>query len=480
MAWTSSAVGEIRNGGSDTTSSGWFDSGIASAGTDWTLQNGAQYTFTSTLSAVGTTTLTTSSGTFPADTIGNAIRISGQGVYFIITASGGNTCTVDRNLGTFATTTGYIGGALASLGQAGADEAASGVAGNNIFIKYNAAAYTIGNGAANTAGNKFSTSFSSDDTVRRICGVWGYDTNRNKGNTDANRPTLSTTSNITMFLVNAHTGWTAGNIKFVGNGTGASQIGFQANNASGNGARVVNCDFTNFGQYGISMTGTLNNRVENCLIDTCGVNNGGGVQMRGIIVGCTFTNNKGSQLKTSAGGALTVVDCLIVNAAASTIGIEITLTGPILIERCTIDSATTNGIAHTGAITSRDEVTIRYCILSRCTTNGITATNNVPNIVVDRCAFYSNGTDIGPNISTDNIYGKVSLSADPFVDATNGTVANRNYGLNATSGGGADCKNVSVATPGFANTTCYEYLGAIGPQGAGMLVHPGMQGGMRG
>ncbi len=107
-------------------------------------------TFTSNLSAVGTTTLTCSSALFLNTMLGNVIQISGQGFYCIQGFTSTTVVTVDRALGTFSTTSGWVGGALASPGQA----LAVSEQGNSTYIK--AGTYSITSTTANVSGGRVS------------------------------------------------------------------------------------------------------------------------------------------------------------------------------------------------------------------------------------------------------------------------------------------------------------------------------------
>ncbi len=201
MAIPADTVWEVRPSGSDTLcSGGWSFANAGMTGTDWTVQNGAKYTYTSDLSGVGTTTLTSAGANFTTDLLGNTIQIAGQGVYCIVGFTSTSIVTVDRNLGTFATTTGYVGGGFATMGKAGSVK----VPGNTIYIKQGT--YTYSN-TANVAGGKLQ--FAGDASHQSW--VVGYNTTRTKVNTDVG-PTLSPTTNSTTFAIDADSYCTVLNI----------------------------------------------------------------------------------------------------------------------------------------------------------------------------------------------------------------------------------------------------------------------------
>lgn len=189
MALSASIVLEVQNGGSDTNGGG-FKTGAT--GTDWSLQNGTQYSVTDGVTA-GTTTITSATAAFGTDVVGNLIYVTGgtgsitAAWYEIVSRTNATTIVVDRstglNVGTGATL--HIGGALASPGQAAAIAT---VAGQTIFIKYNVSPYVATSASTNIAAGCVS---GTQDTA------WsGYDTTRSLCNTDANRPTFQINSGV--------------------------------------------------------------------------------------------------------------------------------------------------------------------------------------------------------------------------------------------------------------------------------------------
>jgi len=89
----------------------------------------------------------------------------------------------------------------------------------------------------------------------------------------------------------------------------------------------------------------------------------------------------------------------------------------------------------------------------------------------------------GFNNTSGNVYGApilnegfLDLSADPFMDA-----AGHDYRPNNIAGGGAALRAAGV---GVASQTNNEDIGAVQHTdpagGGGLLIHPGMDGGMRG
>lgn len=172
---------DVRTTGADTNGGG-FDSHVASPGTDFSQQNSPQQTYTDLVIGGTTTQLTSSAHAFGSTHPGNMINITGgtgctTGWFEIISVSG-STATMDRSVGTGASTcTGNMGGSFATPGKA----VAVAVNGNQIHLK--TGTYTIT--ATFTLSAPLHLRFS------------GYGTTHNDG---GSRPTITTATNsITMF-----------------------------------------------------------------------------------------------------------------------------------------------------------------------------------------------------------------------------------------------------------------------------------------
>lgn len=117
MSIPTTTVWEVRTTGSDSNGGG-FDPVSGSGHTDYSQQDSAQLSLTDVVT-IGTTTVTSVTGGFTSAMIGNAINITGDGVYFITARASTNSITVDRATGTGSGQTGKVGGALSSLGMVG-------------------------------------------------------------------------------------------------------------------------------------------------------------------------------------------------------------------------------------------------------------------------------------------------------------------------------------------------------------------------
>ncbi len=137
--------------GDDTNGGGFSKANKGTTGVDMTYgANYAVVSFSGTLSASGTTTLTDSAGGFTNTMLGNVINIVGQGFYCIVGYTNANNVTVDRALGTFSGASGKVGGALATPGRIDSNNAVTN--GNTIHIK--AGTYTITSTSSGVSGGK--------------------------------------------------------------------------------------------------------------------------------------------------------------------------------------------------------------------------------------------------------------------------------------------------------------------------------------
>lgn len=196
MAFGIFTVWEVRGTG-DNTNGGGFDSGVAAPGTDYSLQDAAQFVYTDlVIDAVTNTKITSAAFPFDATCPGNIINITG-GVNFTVQrvevlSVAGNVATCDKAVGTVGATggAGKLGGALADPGQA----FAVWVAQNIIYLKRQAgdAIYGLSN-TANVAGGRLEFDNPGTSATNTLSQLIGYDVNRTQWNTDS-PPTLKPTA----------------------------------------------------------------------------------------------------------------------------------------------------------------------------------------------------------------------------------------------------------------------------------------------
>ncbi len=180
---------------------GGFNPSNASPGTDRSQTTAAFDSGTDLASADGDAipcVITSASHNFDADDHGNIIHITAGtgwtvGWYEIVSTSG-NAATLDRACGTDGAKTNgtwYLGGAMSLNSTLDSEFFAQLIAGNTVYIKYNASAIAMGE----------TMSVSSHGTALLPINIVGYNTTRTLTNVDASRPTINIAAN----------GWTGGN-----------------------------------------------------------------------------------------------------------------------------------------------------------------------------------------------------------------------------------------------------------------------------
>ncbi len=350
MATGATAEWWIRTDG-DVTNGGGFDSGIASAGTNWSDQAAAHLTFTSLTLAAGTITDVGATGVGVAGLIGNCFNVPGQGYYWITAVPTSNTYTVTAGTGattSFTTQPGKIGGALLhrydladGSGTVTAPGTTSGLApGNTIHIRasgsgsvgspdypqtgyatyksgdttsgyiswvaYNGTPYVVGNGLIVFSTNYHKSTgiyFSANGASNGNYGLWGQVSECVFINCtfDANNKAVAgigdggTCTNLLLI-----------GCELVGNGT-TSLNGLKL---TGYGCKVQNCKIHGWGAWGV-FDGANSVQVINCAIY---LNTSGGVSLSSTtgaaineVIGCTIDGNTGDGVKVATVAAATQV-----------------------------------------------------------------------------------------------------------------------------------------------------------------------------
>ena len=133
MAINATSVWRVRIQGNDL-NGGAFDPAIVGAGTDYTDQDAAQLTLTDVTTSAASAVISSATGGFTAEMIGNAVRIASganftAGTYFIVAVSSSNSATLDRNCTTAAGSSGAlrVGGAKATISEPAARGAVTGL-----------------------------------------------------------------------------------------------------------------------------------------------------------------------------------------------------------------------------------------------------------------------------------------------------------------------------------------------------------------
>ena len=469
MALAATTEWDVRSTADDTNGGG-FDT--ASTGTDRTQQDAAFTTFTDlVIDATTNTKLTSAAHPFGATDVGNVINItSGTGFttgrYQVVSVTS-NVATMDRAVGTVGSTggNGKLGGSLATPQTA---FTAASVTGQTVHIKNTGSNYTTTATFTFTAG---------------LINIIGYNaTHRDNGTpplltTATNSVDLFDTQGVTeIHFVNlsmSSTAGTRGNGVVCKSGSDSNLIvqncimdGFSsAINGDNVGARFVfnriSITFTeikNSVSTGILLTGGQ----RPCSIISCSIHDNGADGFKDVsafqkieVRGSVFWHNTGKGMNLANGSSVEAINSDFVNNTADGVaygsiqGVSAN-TPPAVFINCIFYGNGTSGTVYglnlpTGGGFVPNEGTMSY--------------NN---------AFGNNRTGDSLNFAGDT--GRITLTADPFVNASGG-----NFKLNGTAGGGAALKGAAYPSsfPGGV-TTNNEDVGAI-QTGASttLVVHPG-------
>ena len=456
MALNAAINWDVRTGGSDTNGGG-FKAGAS--GTDWSLQNAAQYSVTDAVTA-GTTTITSATANFGTDVVGNVLYIQGgtasitAGWYEITSRTNSTTIVVDRSTGLTAGTgaTLKIGGAFATLNA----PLAVGVAGNIAYVK--SGTYSVATTITAT-------------TTWAGCKIEGYGTTHGDLGT---APLLQATAAVNVLRLYSVTGGTDNrltNVNIDGNSTGLiGLLGSSFNSNSGItvvGCKVYGC--VTAGIYIPAPTGWL----INCEIysNVIGVGDASSLSTTHMY-GCVIRNN------TSDGAyrlSESKIDRCVAHSNGAT-GFNPGGQGINIFSHCVAYGNTTDGFGTTLG-NSRATKFINCISVSNGGYGFRSATSDQAQ--ARYCATYNNTTSaFDSNVQNAN-FGNIALSGNPFTNAGSG-----DFSLIST-GAGAQCR--AAGFPGVfpgGLTTGYPDIGAAqhadsGSSG-GLLTHPGMTGGMRG
>ena len=413
MAISANTQIEVRTGGDDDNGGG-FVSGAS--GTDFTLQDAATLSLTDlATSGIGVTTLTSATGGFLADHIGNLIQIKSgtnvtAGFYEITAHTDTNTVTLDRApddaVGGISSGVGSIGGALASPGRA------CGVAtvdGNRVWIK--SGTYTLGTASVNIATGPLLA-------LAQVI-YEGYQTTR--GDLGA-KPVIDAgaITSITVFAIPliAHGSPAFGkNIKVDGN-SGASVIGFTEEDRNHGFllCEAVDCT-TSFFAFNVS---------------SCKSSGASVVGFDALIASrCTSDSDQiGFQPRASNARA---DDCLTFNSTAQGFNGDQRRWS---VSNCTADACGDDGFDN-GA--GNEGVKFISCLSTNNTGFGFDPTGDT---ILFKCASFNNTAgEVDSGAMEDDEF--VAVTADPYVDQ-----AGADYRLNNNTPGGAQIKAGALVIPG--------------------------------
>lgn len=429
-------------------------SGTQPRGVDYSLASTRQLvidnsTVTCTTTGANSNTLTFTLGhTAVGAEVGNTVRIAtGTNVNagdYEITAVTATTWTVTgaQNLttagGAGSAITGGMGGCHASLGQS----AAFGVAGNFFAVK--AGTYAMGNGTANTAGNKVAFGLSNMT-------LFGYTSNRHPFNTDTPPVFTAGANSQTVLSVNG-AAVAVDNIKITNPSTFTNVTGI--NFAGNNGLRgrylmVTDCAIA------LTITSSLV-YIEDSYVSGGTIVASGNEHVFDRVVSVSAPSSPAIQLSSNA----LANDCVVVTP----VGSAFDMSSPSKVRNCSIynSGATTAAITIGSSRIASIENTIIYGVTGSggkgvSASGGLAGANiSLVNVAIGN----TSGAAIDPNIVSYQQINCLTLSGNPWVNP-----GGNDFSLNTTSGAGALCRQAGLpgALPGLS-TTGYRSLGAVEPR----------------
>lgn len=422
-------------------------------GVDYSQQDTYRYTGNFVVQAT-TSNIVGSGITINRSWVGNLINLTGVGSglaisgYYNIASVGGTVATLDRSAGTAGSaSTGYAGGALYSPGMA----AGLCALGNRTYIK--TGTYGIGTTIANVSGGRIQTVGGSTGNGSYGLQVFeGYNLLRGD---KLFSPTIQmgigiTNTNIITLVSANHR--------------------FENLIIDGNNQLSV---------YGIRDTAnpSVENYVYRCKIMNCTAQ--GYYQLpshRGHVNLCEFTGNSGASIGIYAGSRLTyctfhdntftpvfifygalMSNCIVANnSGASTDGVN-TSDNSAGVTNCTIYNNGRDGIRFQGN-SSQTSFSAMNNLLVNNGGYGINCHVQINHGFYEYNAFYNNALgNFGSNI-TGAKRNNITLSGNPFVDATNG-----NFALNSVAGAGLSVRASASPSPwlNYISTINSQDIGAV-------------------
>jgi hypothetical protein len=413
-------------------------------GVDYSQQDTYRYTGSFVVQAT-TTNIVGSGITINRSWVGNLINLTGVGAglaisgYYNIASVGGTVATLDRSAGTAGSaSTGYVGGAFFSPGQAQSIKVQS----NKTYIKsgtymFNTTTRNVSMGALTNVGG--STNSNSVGFER----LEGYGNLRGD---KLNPPTFKAGVGFTgtSLFGTLYTNLNIENIVFDGSGN-SGVIGIQDLQNPSRGVMVHKCKFTNLAApttglfFGVISFSEFSNNTGQCVYCREGLK----------VVNCSFYGNTASCVALDDS---TVIDSIFANnTGGSTSGITMGDT-PGTVSNCTFYKNGYSGIL-IGVNGGRHNTLVQNCLFVNNVTTGLYVNTNVPTLLNN--AFYtttgSNHTFIG------NTSSFVILSGNPLVDPDNG-----NFNLNSVAGAGLSCRAINAGSfLNYINTTSFNDIGAV-------------------
>lgn len=408
MAFTASAVMEMRASGSSNLNSGVFDAGVAVPGTDYTLQDASQANGTDLASADGTTatpTVTSAGYSFGTADEGNTIVVSAGTNWtvsiFVITNTSGGGAILDKACGSvdaLSNGTWRMGGAYpGGNSTAGiSDDSRFELMDDGTTIWIKAGTYTLNE-----------ISYTNVGTVLDSISTKGYNATRGDNPTGDDRPLLTMGANR---LLMGAIGFKTENLRLTGTGTIVFSVGGNTGTSRARNIKAVNTS-TTAARAGINL-GFLD-----ILVDSEGVAyRGNGIVVgsggTGTIVGCwAHSSNNGFHVTNGSAYILNSISSDNVTSAYTATGTQSTT---LLVNNTFIGGATSKRGTGIVLATPNGTVITNNIIANFDTGISKTSEGSSPLLVFDYNNVYNCTTD-----ATNVTLGTGCIDLDPtFTDVT--------------------------------------------------------------
>lgn len=459
MALAATVVHEVRTTGSDT-NGGYFDPGVGSPGTDYSVQDAAQVSYTDLVIGATNTQLTSAAHPFTSAHVGNGLNVTGgagftTGWYTVASVSG-STATMDRAVGTANSTagTGNLGGGFATPGQA----MSIAVASNTIYIKQGTYTCSTSN---NVAGGRMDITVggSSANTPFQVV---GYNTNRTLTNSDT-PPQIEAGASFdgaTSQLVFLNSNYIrVRNLKLRNSNSraGGNTSTMCHMNGVYNLCERVDVDANSkSGWYGFFQGGTECHCYD-CIAQHCTAAGFSGGGSNCSFHFCYAANNSNHGFI----GVTQYLRCISYNnSGATSDGFNMLNSPGVNCVGCVAASNGRNGFL--GYYDTKYDNCIAYGNSNDGFHDG-TGSNN-PIVTLYNCAGGGNGgSNVSGTIPSYCQYGFATLTASPFTNAGNG-----DFSLNNTASAGAACRAAGYPSSFYGlSTNSYTDIGAAQHQDAG-------------
>lgn len=470
MALSATVAIDVRKGASDNNGGFW---NTASSGTDYS-QNTAEHVFVdgATITAVvqaTTTDLLVVGYTVAAGDVGNGYQVTGgtatAGFYEIISVNTGtNTWTMDRAVGTATQTTiGRMGGSLLTLGKAGSVPR---VAGNIIYVMYNATAFVTTSTTADVSNGRLACAVG---TTAAPCWVIGYEAVH--GDTPTTRPTLQwgvNAANAGIFTTSSAAVLNLRNLIIDANQanfTGTRGI----NNASTGSVFYFNCKILNPSVSAMLISAASNVHLINCEVTACVTTTAINITSTPnlYLFGCNIHDNTVDGISSNqAGGSVTAFRCIFDTNKSTTTKSHIVFTSTCraYLMECVLYNSGSFGVDLQADIFSQ----FVDCLFESNGGYGVNcaAAGVYDGVFMMGCGFYNNTSgkyDTAKILTTQVFNEVVNTTGTFFTDA-----ANADFTLNNTALQGALARGTGwPATLPGATGTNYSDIGSYQHQDSG-------------